>query len=209
MSHAPLDEVDDRLLVRQHLAGDPHAFGELYRRHRDRMWAVAVGVCGDRDLAAEAVQDGFVSAFRRAETYRGDAAVTTWLHRIVVNACIDLIRRAHPTSELTDPVLAAVPPAPDATAGVDTAMLVRAALRSLPEAQRLALVLVDMHAFPVAEAAAILDVPVGTIKSRCARGREALAQALGRAGMNPRGTSGSSPSSNTGDHSQTKGGGRA
>lgn len=209
MSGAPPAEVDDRMLMRQHLAGDPHAFGELYRRHRDRMWAVAVGVCGDRELAAEAVQDGFVSAFRRAHTYRGDSAVTTWLHRIVVNACIDLTRRARPTSELTEAVLASVPPAPDATGRVDTAMLVHTALHSLPEAQRLALVLVDMHALPVAEAAAILDVPVGTIKSRCARGREALAGVLARAGVDAGGTSGPAPSSDTGDHSRTKGGGHA
>ena len=57
MTTTPLDEVDDRILLRRHVAGDREAFGEVYRRHRDRMWAVAVGVCGDRELAAEAVQD--------------------------------------------------------------------------------------------------------------------------------------------------------
>lgn len=77
MSDASLAEIDDRLLMRRHVEGDAEAFGEIYRRHRDRMWAVAVGVCGDREIAAEAVQEGFVSAFRRAGSYRGDAAVTT------------------------------------------------------------------------------------------------------------------------------------
>ncbi|HBO55082.1 RNA polymerase sigma factor SigM [Janibacter terrae] len=203
MTDTALAEVDDRLLLRRHVEGDPDAFAEIYRRHRDRMWAVAVGVCGDRELAAEAVQEGFVSAFRRASSYRGDSAVTTWLHRIVVNACIDLTRRARPSSELTDEVIARAPTAPDATAGVDTRLAVHEALRALPEAQRLALVLVDMHGVPVAEAAEILEVAPGTIKSRCSRGREALARALG----STEGTSRAAGSSDTSGHSQTKGGG--
>lgn len=207
MTDVTLGEVDDRLLMRRHVDGDPDAFGEIYRRHRDRMWAVAVGLCGDREIAAEAVQDGFISAFRRAESYRGDAAVTTWLHRIVVNACIDLTRRARPTSELTDEVVAAAPPAADATGRVDTRLAVHEALHGLPEAQRLALVLVDMHAVPVAEAAQILDVPAGTIKSRCSRGREALAAALAASGFVDEGTSGPPASSDTAGPPQTKGGG--
>ena len=85
MSDASLAEIDDRLLMRRHVEGDAEAFGEIYRRHRDRMWAVAVGVCGDREIAAEAVQEGFVSAFRRAGSYRGDAAVTTWLHLSLIH----------------------------------------------------------------------------------------------------------------------------
>lgn len=155
MSDASLAEIDDRLLMRRHVEGDAEAFGEIYRRHRDRMWAVAVGVCGDREIAAEAVQEGFVSAFRRAGSYRGDAAVTTWLHRIVVNACIDLTRKVRPTSELTDEVIASVPPAADATGKVDTRLAVHEALTRLSDEHRVALVLVDMHGLPVAEAAQI------------------------------------------------------
>ena len=156
MTTTPLDEVDDRILLRRHVAGDREAFGEVYRRHRDRMWAVAVGVCGDRELAAEAVQEGFVSAFRRADSFRGDAQVTTWLHRIVVNASIDQIRKARPTAELTDEVVSRAPAAPDSASRVDTRLAVHEALHSLPEGQRLALVLVDMHGLPVAEAAQVL-----------------------------------------------------
>lgn len=99
---APLDERSDRDLLAQHCAGDPDAFGELFRRHKDRMWAVALRTCRDPELAADAVQDGFISAFRRADSFRGDSQVTTWLHRIVVNACLDRIRRIKPTSELPE-----------------------------------------------------------------------------------------------------------
>lgn len=184
--------TDDRELVRRHVAGEAEAFGELFRRHRDRMWAVAVGICHDREVAADAVQEAFISAFRRAGSYRGDAAVTTWLHRVVVNACLDQVRRARPTSELTDATTDRLAAPGDGPAAVDTRLLVHEALQHLPEGQRLALVLVDMHGVPVAEAAEILEVAVGTVKSRCARGREALASLLGE----PEGTSLPSPSSN-------------
>ena len=86
-------EDSDVALLEAHLAGDPEAFGELFRRHRDRLWAVALRTTGNPEDAADALQDALISAFRRAESFRGDAAVTTWLHRIVVNACLDRLRR--------------------------------------------------------------------------------------------------------------------
>src|SRR6476619_7525002 len=86
-------EDSDVALVEAHVAGDPEAFGELFRRHRDRLWAVALRTTGNPEDAADALQDALISAFRRADSYRGDAAVTTWLHRIVVNACLDRLRR--------------------------------------------------------------------------------------------------------------------
>jgi RNA polymerase sigma-70 factor, ECF subfamily len=175
MDPRPLQERDDRELVRLHVDGDPDAFGELFRRHRDRMWAVALRTTGDRELASDCVQDAFVSAFRRAGSYRGEAAVTTWLHRIVVNACLDRLRRDKPTSQLPEHQLA---DRHDAHASVDTRLDVREALDRLPEGQRLALVLVDMHGLSVAEAALVLEVAAGTVKSRCSRGREALAAML-------------------------------
>ncbi|HET7303728.1 MAG TPA: RNA polymerase sigma factor SigM [Segeticoccus sp.] len=171
-----LAALSDRELLATHCAGDAEAFGELFRRHRDRMWAVALRTCRDRELAADAVQDAFVSAFRRADSFRGDAQVTTWLHRIVVNACLDKLRRAKPV----DPLPEREPADPhDRHAGVEDALDVHRALDRLPEGQRLALVLVDMQGLPVAEAARVLDVAEGTVKSRCARGRATLATLLG------------------------------
>ncbi|WP_307785277.1 sigma-70 family RNA polymerase sigma factor [Janibacter melonis] len=129
---------------------------------------VALSVCRDPELAADAVQDGF-AAFRRAEGYRGDAAVTTWLHRVVVNACLDRLRRARPTDsldELDERASTRLPSRPDGTAQVDTRLLVQDALAALPEPQRLVLVLADMHGVPVAEAARMLGVAEGTVKSR-------------------------------------------
>jgi RNA polymerase sigma-70 factor (ECF subfamily) len=162
------------------VSGDHDAFGVLFARHRERLWAVAVRTLGDADDAADALQDAMISAFRRAGSFRGDSAVTTWLHRIVVNACLDLLRRqaARPaTSGLAaDTVdalaLAAHGPAPAADS--DMALDVTAALRGLPPEQRAALVLVDMLGYSVADAAAVLGVSEGTVKSRCARGRARL-----------------------------------
>ncbi|RQX04800.1 RNA polymerase sigma factor SigM [Micromonospora arida] len=175
----------DLELLRAHVAGDRDAFAELFHRHRDRLWAVALRTLGDREEAADALQDALLSAHRAAARFRGDSAVTTWLHRIVVNACLDRIRRrqAHPTVPLPDGNRA-----DDGTGGLepaapvtdhDTVLVVREALAALPLEQRAALVLVDVQGYPVAEVARILGVAEGTVKSRCARGRARLAVLLG------------------------------
>src|SRR5512140_2000830 len=132
----------DQELLRRHVAGDSEAFGELFRRHRDRLWAVALRTLCDPEEAADALQDAMVSAFRRAGDFRGESAVTTWLHRIVVNASLDRLRRR------------AARPA------------VKAPLPQLPPPQRAALVGVDVPGASVAVAAAILDTSPGTVKSR-------------------------------------------
>ncbi|KOV22699.1 RNA polymerase sigma factor SigM [Streptomyces sp. XY413] len=176
-----LAPASDQELLTRHVAGDADAFGELVRRHRDRLWAVALRTLGDREEAADAVQDALVSAYRAAHTFRGDSAVTTWLHRITVNACLDRARKAasRRTAPLddTERLERLLEPHESAEAPVERQDLHRqllAALRTLPDEQRAALVLVDMQGYPVAEAADILDVPTGTVKSRCARGRAKL-----------------------------------
>jgi RNA polymerase sigma-70 factor (ECF subfamily) len=167
----------DADLLAAHAAGDPEAFGEVVRRHRDRLWAVALRTLGDREEAADALQDGLVSAFRAGRTgsaaFRGEAAVTTWLHRIVVNACLDRVRRsaARPADPLPDHD---VPARGDQVAARETALDVTAALGLLPVEQRAALVLVDMYGWSVQDAAEALECAPGTVKSRCARGRARL-----------------------------------
>jgi RNA polymerase sigma-70 factor, ECF subfamily len=175
------DHVDDLELLRAHAAGDPDAFGELVRRHRDRLWAVALRTLGNEEDAADALQEALISAYRAAGRFRGDSAVTTWLHRIVVNACLDRVRRrGRPTVPLPEAGQPGEPALPrDPIEDADTALTVREALARLPEDQRVALVLVDVQGMPVAEAAEVLGVPTGTIKSRCARGRAKLAEQLG------------------------------
>ncbi|MGX4690988.1 RNA polymerase sigma factor SigM [Streptomyces sp. JNUCC 63] len=174
-------DASDQDLLARHVEGDPDAFGELVRRHRDRLWAVALRTLGDREEAADAVQDAFVSAYRAAHTFRGQSAVTTWLHRITVNACLDRVRKAasRKTSSVDDAerLEQLLEPHESASAPAERNDVQRQlveALGTLPPDQRAALVLVDMQGYPVAEAARILDVPTGTVKSRCARGRARL-----------------------------------
>jgi|SRR5579862_448991 RNA polymerase sigma-70 factor, ECF subfamily len=169
----------DAELLRRHVAGDSEAFGELFRRHRDRLWAVALRTVGDPEEAGDALQDAMISAFRRAGDFRGDSAVTTWLHRIVVNACLDRLRRkaARPAVSAGDEqafeaLVAAQDSDPART--TDTRLDIHAALQILPPQQRAALLVVDMLGFSVADAAIILDTSQGTVKSRCARARARL-----------------------------------
>jgi RNA polymerase sigma-70 factor (ECF subfamily) len=177
----PVPGVSDADLIAAHVAGDPLAFTELVRRHRDRMWAIALRTLGDPEEAADAVQDAFISAFRSASGFRGQAQVSTWLHRIVVNACLDRIRRsrARPTSPLPDAGPGEPASALDAVADRESRMAVDDALGSLPVEQRAAIVLVDVEGYSVAETAQLLGVAEGTVKSRCARGRARLAVLLG------------------------------
>lgn len=174
MSDSALGDAD---LLARHVDGDPEAFGEIVARHRDRLWAVALRTLGNPDDAADAVQDALLSAYRGAAGFRGNSAVTTWLHRIVVNACLDLARRraVRPTQPLIEEPIA---PAPDIIGDRETALAVTAALRTLPAEQSAAVVLVDIEGFSVEEASQILGVPTGTVKSRCARARARLAERL-------------------------------
>lgn len=183
--HGSATEASDEDLLAAHVAGDPEAFGVLFTRHRDRLWAVALRTTGDRESAADGLQDGLVAAYRRAGSFRGDARVTTWLHRVVVNACLDRlrserVRAAEPLPDEFDRTAYAAgegDPA-DRVVAAERRDRVLAALGELPVEQRAALVLVDLEGHPVAEAAAILECAEGTVKSRCARGRAALVSRL-------------------------------
>ncbi|AUG78549.1 RNA polymerase sigma factor SigM [Kitasatospora sp. MMS16-BH015] len=179
--------LTDAELLARHSTGDPEAFGLLFQRHRDRLWAVALRTLGDPEEAADALQDALVSAFRAAAGFEGRSAVTTWLHRIVVNACLDRARRAatrragslDETPERLDTLLGTAEAPETAVVRAEQQREISAALAALPPDQRAALVLVDMQGYPVAEAAAVLGVPTGTVKSRCARGRARLLPLLG------------------------------
>jgi RNA polymerase sigma-70 factor, ECF subfamily len=176
MTAPPLGDAE---LLARHVNGDRDAFGELVDRHRDRLWAVALRTLGQPEDAADALQDALLSAYRGAAGFRGGSAVTTWLHRIVVNACLDRMRRRSARPEVSgsdERVLDMMSAAggQDPSRSSDTSMEVMAALRKLPRDQQVALVLVDMLEYSVAEAAQILGVAEGTVKSRCARGRARL-----------------------------------
>lgn len=166
----------DSELLHAHVGGDRYAFEELFYRHHRQLYRLAMLSSRDPDDAADALQDALLAAHRGARTFRHDSAVSSWLYRIVVNACLDRLRRNkfHAHEELDEQLCGSVDP----TRQVDTAIVVERALLRLPLEQRAAVVAVDMLGYSVAETARILGVAEGTVKSRCARARSKLAAAL-------------------------------
>ena len=173
------DSVDDAALLRAHVNGDPDAFAVLVARHQDRMWAVALRIMRNPEDAADALQDAYIAAFRRAASFRGESQVTSWLHRVVVNACLDRLRsmrlrETKPLPENLDRSRKMGVITKDPVEIKEQRSVVAAALGTLNADQRAALVLVDMEGYSVEEAAQILGCAPGTVKSRCARGRARL-----------------------------------
>ena len=177
----PNDRDED--LVRRYLSGDRAAFAALVERHERRVYNLALRMTGREEDARDATQDAFLTVLRKLSSFRGEAAFTTWLHRVTVNTCYDLLRKRQrspllegPTDEL--PPLQP-PPAPDHADATDLSIDVRRALLEVPEDFRVVMILHDVQDLPQDEVAAILGIPVGTVKSRLHRGRVALARAMG------------------------------
>jgi RNA polymerase sigma-70 factor, ECF subfamily len=183
VTHAESDPPSDLDLLQAHVDGDATAFATLVARHQDRMWAIALRTMRNPEDAADALQDAYLAAFRRAGSFRGESKVTTWLHRVVVNACLDRlrsqkVRAVDPLPEDPDRALMLAVETGDPLEEREERDRVAAAMAVLNPDQRAALVLVDMEGYSVEEAATILGCAVGTVKSRCARGRARLAPLL-------------------------------
>lgn len=183
------DRQRDTELVQAFVDGDQRAFDELMRRHEDRVFAVCLRVMGDREQALDASQETFVTLYRKAHLYKEEAAFSTWLYRVAVNTCYDQHRRRarQRTEAIPEGMEPADPTAGDAFESVELRPDLEAALASIPIDFRTAVILSDLEGMPLQEIATLLDVPVGTVKSRIFRGRRQLAEALGnRTGLAPR-----------------------
>lgn len=173
----PTTPRSDAELLAAHIAGDRYAFAELFRRHRPRLHRLARSTCLCPEDAADVLQEAMLKAHRGAGRFRQHAAVGSWLHRIVWNACVDRLR--HNTVHQFLPLLPGTDPIFDRSAQVDTRLEVRRALGQLSIEQRAAVLVVDLQGYSIAEAAALLGIPEGTVKSRAARARVRLAALLG------------------------------
>jgi RNA polymerase sigma-70 factor, ECF subfamily len=177
-----VSDPSDEALLAAHLRGDPRAFGELVARHERRIFGLCLRILGNREDAEDATQEAFLAALRKASSFRKAAAFSTWLYRIAVNAATDQARRrSRSRLAALDPEDAGLAVAPGGDLGevVAAAVAVQTALARVPEEFRVAVVLCDLYRIPYADAAQILAVPVGTVKSRVFRGRLALADHLG------------------------------
>lgn len=175
--------TSDAELVERHLTGDRRAFDEIVSRYERRVWAVCLRMCGNPDDARDAAQETFLTAFRSLRSFRGDAQLSTWLHRVAVNSCLDLLRkrgRRHDQPLDDVPDAASGDPAPeDIAIASQRAREVRRALLRISDDHRAVLVLHDLQGLQYAEVAEALDVPVGTVKSRLHRARLEMARLLG------------------------------
>jgi len=205
---------EDTDLVRRAADGDSEAITELYRRHERRAYNLALRTLGNPWDAADVTQEAFIKAFRNLDSFKGEARFGTWLHRIVVNAAYDFLRRQRPEpmdSEILEDLSGPAGPAAVVATGrdgIDPAVdglsdPLRDALMSLDEGFRFAVVLCDLLGFPYNEAAQILGVQEGTIKSRIFRAREALAVSLTAAGYAPSGSGSGTPGNPAGDKGVT------
>lgn len=182
-SHGVMAAPDDPALVARARAGDAGAYRVLVERHRDRAFALAMRLTGSAADAEEVAQDGFVRAWRALPSFRGDAAFGTWLHRIVARLALDrrarLLERAKretPVAETPEIVEEAADPGQRGDAGARLEGL----LGRLPERSRAAVVLYYYEDRSVAEAARVLGVPEGTVKTLLSRARVTLREAWER-----------------------------
>lgn len=180
-------------LVARAQAGDREAFDRLVDETHALAYATAYRLTGDADLAADATQDAYVRAYSSLHTFRGTSAFSTWLYRIVVNVSLDTLRRRsrtpEPLTQMTEGdeprELEVADPSADPQAAVETRERRRAvfhALQRLSEDHRVVIVLFDLNGFTYDEIAEVLDVPLGTVKSRLNRARLALREAIAQQG---------------------------
>jgi RNA polymerase sigma-70 factor (ECF subfamily) len=174
--------VDERTLIGRVLAGDAAAERALYDAHVDRVYRLCWRLAGgDRDLAQDFAQETFVRAFDRLSAFRGDAALSTWLHAIAVSVSLNGLRRHRRRQQcetsLNGNTAAAAVTAPDATAPELRARL-REAIAALPDRYRTVFVLYDVEGYTHEEIGRVLDMPTGTSKARLSRARARLRQAL-------------------------------
>jgi RNA polymerase sigma-70 factor, ECF subfamily len=179
-SRAELADAEDaELVARARDRGDTAALEELVRRHRDTAYRVALRICLDASEAEDIAQEGLVRAWRSLQRFRGDAAFSTWLYRIVTNLALNAIsrRREQPTSELPEP------PGPDLdpagrVADRERLTVALAALADLTAEQRACYVLREVEGLGYAEIGAVLGLSLAAVKGRLFRARAELAAAL-------------------------------
>ncbi len=170
-------DFDDAYLVGRVQAGYVDAFELLVERHRDRVFRVALRLLGDRQDAADAAQEAFIDAWRALPRFRQDSSFLTWLHRIVVNRCLQRRRPRDPIGLPGGDVPGGAQPAQVVEERMQAAAL-RAAIAALPTELRLPLVLVEFGGFTYEETAAILSVPPATVRGRLFRARKGLVEAM-------------------------------
>jgi RNA polymerase sigma-70 factor (ECF subfamily) len=171
----------DAQLVEQAQRGDRDALEALLRAQYDRLHALCWRMTGNEADAADATQEALIAITRGLPRFDARARFGTWCYRVAVNACLDELRRRRRRPEPigAERLAATMPAATGGTEAVADRILVDDALRTITPEFRVAVVLRDLCGLEYTEIADVLDVPIGTVRSRLARGRGALADRLG------------------------------
>ncbi len=171
--------ADDTELVKKAQRGDQAAFDALLRRHYNQVYAICRRLAGNDADALDATQEALITLVRRIDRFDGRSKFTTWMHRVVTNACLDELRRRGrrpvPSPVEEQPLAAVDRPVADS---VSDRLDIDAALAQVPEAFRVPVVLCDQLGLSYEEIAQELDIAPGTVRSRISRGRRRLAVLL-------------------------------
>jgi RNA polymerase sigma-70 factor (ECF subfamily) len=178
-----LPETDNHIIeALRH--GNVRRFGELMDRHKDRALTLAFRLVNDRQVAEELVQDAFVRVYRNLDSFRGEAKFSTWFYRILYNVCMTRVTRTPLRDMLTDPMeegnsdadmpQSADPSVLDQIEKRETIAMLHEELGRIPTQYRVALTLFYVQEMSHEEMAAVLQMPIGTIKTNLSRGRTAL-----------------------------------
>ena len=179
-------ETDEKKLIERAYGGDPSAFNRLMAQHEARMYAVALRMCANREDAQDCLQEAMLRVYRAIGSFKGQSTFSTWVYRITMNTCLDELRRKKNRQNTSLDNLVDMGWSPtDGGAGPEKQALMRemrekmhGAIRELPDDMRAAVVLRDIQGFSYDEIAQMLEINVGTIKSRISRGREKLREKL-------------------------------
>ena len=179
-------QQDEERLVEKAINGDARAFEILMEKHEARMYAVALRMCGNREDAQDCLQDAMIRIYKALPTFKGQSSFSTWAYRITMNTCLDDLRRkkTRQASSLDAMLDLGWSPAdeentPERSYGEkEVRRELSKAIQSLPEDMRAAVVLRDVQGFSYEEIASMLNINIGTIKSRISRGREKLREIL-------------------------------
>ena len=171
--------TDDELVAAAQ-SGDRAALDTLLRRHLDLIHAVCSRLAGNAADAADATQEALIAIVRGLPRFDRRAAPRTWMYRVATNACLDELRRRgrRPRLGLDDAMAERPDPSPPVDRSVTDRLTLDDALARLPEEFRVAVVLRDVQGMDYAQIAEVLQIPIGTVRSRIARGRQALAADL-------------------------------
>ena len=181
-------ERNEQKLIERASGGDPAAFNQLMAMHEKRMYAVALRMFANREDAQDCLQEAMLRIYRAISGFKGQSSFSTWVYRITMNTCLDEMRRKknRPSTSLDNLLDQGWSPsdggnAPERSAiQTETRQMLAGAIRELPEDMRSAIVLRDVQGYSYDEIAQMLDVNVGTIKSRISRGREKLREKLSK-----------------------------